>query len=143
MTEIDYSKYPKTYLHCFIAECNKKETCAHYIASQHLRKDDVMGNAVFPRALQSNDGCKYYKQLKTFTAAWGFDKLFENVKYKDMSAIRKAIKEYLGGNGTYSRYKRGERLLTPVQQNWIINLLKNYGYTENLQFDHYADTVDW
>jgi hypothetical protein len=50
---------------------------------------------------------------------------------------------YLGGNGTYYRYDHGERLLTPEQQDWIINLFKQYGYTDNLEFDGDKEVYDW
>ncbi|WP_311776577.1 DUF6078 family protein [Parabacteroides merdae] len=33
-------------------------------------------------------------------------------------------------NTTYYRFHHGERLLTPEQQKWIINLFRRYGYTE-------------
>lgn len=87
--------------------------------------------------------CDRHQEPRVIDAAWGFDLLFENIKYKDTAPVRRAIKAYLGGNGTYSRYKRGLLLLTPEQQTWIINLFKKYGYTDNLRFDHYVKAIDW
>lgn len=143
MKNQELSQYPKSYLLCFLSQCSKRETCAHYVAGEHVRKDDIRGHAVFPTALRREGGCPFFQQLRSYTAAWGFDRLLEDVKHKDVAAIRKAIKEYLGGNGTYSRYKRGERLLSPEQQEWILNLMKRYGYTGQLQFDHYVEALDW
>ena len=53
------------------------------------------------------------------------------------------VKDYLGGNGSYSRYKLGRRLLTPEQQRGILAIFQRYGYTEETQFDHYVDVVDF
>ena len=50
---------------------------------------------------------------------------------------------YLGGNTTYYRYHNGERLLTPEQQEWIINLFRRHGYTDELRFDEYRDLYDF
>lgn len=143
MDNQDYSQYPKSYLLCFLDGCKLKEQCSHYIAGQHIRDDDYMGYAVLPPMLSRKDGCPHYHKLRTFKGAWGFDTLFDNVKYKDAAALRNGLKAYPGGNGTYSRYKRGLHLLTPEQQEWIIDLLKNCGYTDNLRFDHYKDVIDW
>ena len=75
--------------------------------------------------------------------AWGFNKLFAEVKSKDEASLRLEMKTYLGGNGTYSRYKLGRRLLTPQQQEYIINLFRARGYSDGLEFDHYVDTYDF
>lgn len=143
MDNPDYSTYPKSYALCFLDGCKLKEQCAHYVAGQHVREDDYIGLAVFPPMLNRQEGCNRFQKLRVMHGAWGFDLLFENIKYKDAAPVRRAIKEYLGGNGTYSRYKRGLLLLTPEQQAWIINLFKEYGYTDNLQFDHYVEAIDW
>ena len=76
-------------------------------------------------------------------AAWGFDTLFVDVKQRDASPLRSAIKDYLGGNGTYYRYHNGERLLTPEQQDHILGLFRQRGYTDNLRFDGYRDVYDF
>jgi hypothetical protein len=55
---------------------------------------------------------------------------------------RNQIKKYLGGHGTYYNYNKGKYLLTPEQQEWIMNLLRRYGYTENLRFDGYRNEYD-
>lgn len=48
-----------------------------------------------------------------------------------------------GGNTTYYRFHHGERLLTPEQQKWIINLFRRHGYTEELHFDGYRNVYDF
>lgn len=143
MEKQDYSQYPNLYALCFLADCKRKSECARFIAGQHVRPDSTIGYAVYPSALTSDGGCKHFRQFRVVKGAWGFDALFEDIKFKDMAKIRSTIKAYLGGNGTYSRYKLGERLLSPEQQEWIIALFKRYGYTENLHFDGYKDVIDW
>ena len=41
--------------------------------------------------------------------------------------------------GTYYRYLRGERLLSPGQQDWICRLMERYGYSSDDRFDSYVD----
>lgn len=44
---------------------------------------------------------------------------------------------------SYYRYKDGERLLNPAQQQWILNLLARHQMTVGIQFDEYIDTYDF
>lgn len=74
--------------------------------------------------------------------AWGFKKLFYDVKQRDASIIRVHLKCYLGSHSKYYRYANGIYKLTPEQQERILNIFKRYGYTQGLEFDHYEDTPD-
>jgi hypothetical protein len=49
----------------------------------------------------------------------------------------------LGSHTSYYRYHRGEKLLTPEQQQWILDLFAQYGYTNELHFDSYRDMIDF
>ena len=50
--------------------------------------------------------------------------------------------DYLGSRGTYYRYQSGERLLTPEQQQKILQLFTAKGYN-GLSFEHYVETYDF
>ena len=75
--------------------------------------------------------------------AYGFKLLFKEVKQKDYTRLREQMKAYLGSHGAYYRYNRGEKLLNPEQQQWIVNLFRTYGYTENLTFEQYREVYDF
>lgn len=133
---------PPSYARYFQADCPKADTCARFLAGQHIPPKTTKGEAIYPTARQEGD-CKHYKQTRIIHAAYGFGTLFAEVKKKDDTPLRDRIKAYLGGNTTYYRYHHGERLLTPEQQQWIINLFRQRGYTENLHFDGYLDMYDF
>ena len=138
----DFSEVPPSWHFCFCGECPQHEDCLHFIAGLHLPDDLTWGDAIFPTAYK-NGSCRHYKQLRVVRAAYGFAPLFKEVKQKDYTLLRELMKQYLGGHGTYYRYNRGERLLTPEQQEWILQLFARYGYRENLTFEHYKDVVDF
>ena len=133
---------PPSFERCFQSDCPQAATCARYLAGQHIPAGRVAGPAVYPTARQG-DKCVKYKRTRIMHAAYGFKTIFAEVKKKDDTLLRNRIKAYLGGNTTYYRYHRGERLLTPEQQQWIVNLFRKYGYTENLGFDEYRDLYDF
>lgn len=134
---------PVGYRYCFNTGCPRESTCMRHFAAEHVSPQTTVGRAVFPTALQADGSCKEFKEKRVIRAAWGFTKLFRDVKERHASLLRGKIKAYLGGNGTYYRYQHGERLLTPEQQQWIFDLFRKYGYTEGLEFEGYHEIWDW
>lgn len=123
---------------CFNDSCPHREHCMRHFAGRHLPNGRLIGPAVYPKALQ-DDRCQYFVEKRVVRAAWGFSQLFKDIKLKDNTQLRNSIKSYLGGHGTYYRYMKGERTLSPEQQEWILDLFRRHGYTDNLVFDHYKD----
>ena len=136
-----FEDVPKGYVFCFLT-CPLSARCVRHRAGETVPAGTQFGTAVFPTARQA-DGCPMFKELRVIRAAWGFSRLFAPVRATDIASLRANVKGYLGGNGTYSRYKLGRRLLTPEQQRDILNIFRRYGYTEVTQFDHYVDVVDF
>lgn len=141
-TDFDYSAVPPTWAVCFIADCPLAAGCLKHFAGEHIPADRHFGSAVYSTALE-NGKCTEFKQMRIMHGAWGFNTIFAEVKRKDNTPLRDAIKNFLGGHGTYYRYHHGEHLLTPEQQEWIVNLFRSNGYADNLVFDHYQDAYDF
>lgn len=133
---------PAGYMVCFQQDCPLHDSCMRFVAGQNLPDDRQMGNAVFPAARQG-DQCRYYHKYRVFNGAAGFNTLFNNVLARHSVQLRQAIKDHLGGNGTYYLYHNGKKWLTPEQQDWILSLFRRYGYTEDLSFDQYQQMFDF
>lgn len=139
---LSYEMLPPTWTFCFLDGCPKADECMRHLSGKYVPKTVTSGLSVFPTAM-TNDGCGHFKQIRTMHVAYGFATIFDEVKSKDEKSIRDSIKSYLGSQKTYYRYHNGEKLLTPEQQRWIVNLFRQYGYTDNLKFDHYRDVYDF
>lgn len=133
---------PSSFCRCFQSDCPKADSCIRFLAGKYIPEKWVSGPAVYPTA-RRGDACACYKQTRVIRAAYGFSTLFAEVKKKDDTPLRDRIKLYLGGSTTYYRYHHGERLLTPEQQQWIINLFRQHGYADDLRFDVYRDLYDF
>lgn len=140
-SDFNIDQLPPSWRFCFCDGCPKHNDCLRFQTGLLVPADRTCGDAVFPTAYKDGD-CKHFKQIRTIHAAYGFGPLFREVKQKDYTPLRDMMKAYLGGHGTYYRYNRGERLLTPEQQEWIIGLFARHGYTENINFEHYRDVID-
>ena len=133
---------PPSFSPCFLNECPKTDTCLRFLAGKHIPDDKLGGLAIYPTVLKK-DTCPCYKAIRVIHAAYGFNTLFKDIKLKDDTPLRNRIKAHVGGRSAYYRYHRGELLLTPEQQTWIIDLFRHYGYTEDLHFDGYRDVYDF
>lgn len=136
-------KIPPAYSLCFTSSCPRKATCLHYVAGQNISSRVTLGSAIYPTALSSDGTCPYYREYVKVKLAYGFQKIFAVIRKKDVEPLRKRLKHYLGGHGTYYRYNRGEKRLTPVQQDTILAICQEFGYTETLTFDNYLTDYDF
>ena len=133
---------PPMFARCFLADCPQADSCLRHLAGLYLPENTCMGCAVYPNA-RHDDSCTAFKPTRVVRGAYGFNALFDSVKWRDGAPLRRAIKYMLGGNGPYYRYHHGERLLTPEQQEAILNLVRKRGYTGSLSFDVYRCVVDF
>ena len=133
---------PSSYAVCFHFSCPQKENCMRFLAGKAIAEKRQCGLTVYPAAYESGT-CSMYKQSRIFTAAYGFNKLFSQVRYGEVTKLREALKQYLGGHGTYYRYHKGDNRLTPEQQTWIINLFAEHGSHLEFPVDHYSQQFDF
>lgn len=138
---VDMRMVPRGYQYCFQEKCPMRKSCLRWIAGQHVDPAVTWGPAVYPTARKEKE-CSFYQKAEMQVMAWGFNNLFMNVLKRHDSTLRRTISEYLGGNGTYYRYRNGKKLLSPEQQRWILKLFKKYGYTD-VHFDHFVEVYDF
>ena len=139
--ELKAEDIPWGYALCFNDACNRKGSCMHYQARLLNVQDRHTGQAVYPTAWQQGE-CPCYCEKRMVKKAWGFKHLYDNVpKYFKTEARRRVRSYFSAGMGPYYRVYHGENMLTPTQQHDILQILAQYGSTEDIKFDHYE--TDW
>ena len=98
----EYGNVPSNITYCFTEPCPMKDKCIHYLSALYKNEETDRGDAIFPNALK-NGKCKYFAPLRVVKMAWGFDKLFAEMKVKDAPALRAEMRDYLGSKGQYYR----------------------------------------
>ncbi len=139
--DFEYGNVPSIISYCFTEQCPMKNECIHYLSSLYKGDDIKQGHAIFPNALQDGK-CQFFAPLRVVKMAWGFEKLFAEVKVKDAPRLRSEMREYLGSKGQYYRYKLGQLKLLPEQQEYIKQIFARFGY-KNVEFEHFADEIDF
>ncbi len=132
---------PANIHYCFTEPCPMKDKCIHHLASLYKSEDIDRGYAIFPNA-QKDGECKFFAPLRVVRMAWGFDKLFTEMKVKDAPTLRAKMRDYFGSKGQYYRYKLGQLKLLPEQQEYIKNLFARFGY-KDVEFEHFAEEIDF
>lgn len=131
------------WIYCFNEHCPQHNECIRFISGKYVDDTKDAGSAVFPNACRDGRKCRLFKQARIVTFAWGFKKLFYNVRLRDAATLRLNLKAFLGSHGSYYNYANGRCKLTPEQQQGVLNIFRKKGYTENLEFDHYVEEPDF
>jgi len=132
---------PTNLTYCFTEPCPMKDECIHYLFSLYKRDDVKRGDAIFPNALKDGK-CPYFTVLRVVKMAWGFEKLFAEVKVKDAPILRSKMRNFFGSKGQYYRYKLGQLKLLPEQQEFIKQLFAQFGYND-VEFEHFSEEIDF
>lgn len=127
------------WMYCFNAECPRTAECIRFISAKFKPADVTSGNAVYPDA-SLHGPCTNFMRVRQFKATWGFTHLYDQVKHSDVQVIKFRVMDIVGNRTTYYRVHRGEKHLTPEQQEQVKNLFASYGYGEPT-YDHYAEEI--
>ena len=135
----DFSQKPNGWALCYIAECSRRHECMRYQVCKQAATVGMNQSVCILPTVMNRAECPYFAPIQIVRAAAGFSRIFAEVKEKHHAAMRRELAAYLGTGGSFYRYRNGQRLLMPEQQEWIKRLFQRYGYTAGVVFDDYKD----
>jgi hypothetical protein len=130
-----------SYLVCFIDSCPLREECLRWLVGQYADTTPMALTAVNPRNPQiGGDGCIMFRRKERAVMKRGFTRL-----YREMPTyMEQNIRQMLIAIFTRKKYfemRRGDRLITPEQQQDILDVCRRYGWTGPIAYDGEAE--DW
>lgn len=141
--KMDFSTVPYEYAMCLNHQCPQANTCLRQVAAQEAPDSKVKWVIISPKHLATvNDLCPYYRSSTKVSYAKGFIKMLENLPHRQMQIIISRLMNRLGRR-TYYRVRKGERLLSPDEQQMVLNILKDCGASSPGDFDAYVKDYDW
>lgn len=141
--ELDFSEVPHQYTACLHQQCPQADTCLRRLVAICMPDDIADWSFIPPRYLAAQQGsCPHYRPRKRVRYARGFIKTLNKLPHKQMQEIVYLLTHYFNRR-TYYRVRKGERPLSPSEQQGIRDLLKRHGVEEPWKFDDYFDTYDW
>ena len=132
--QLEWGMVPAGWALCFNPDCPLRNACLRYQAGLLAPQDVTVARCVTPRAVASGQ-CVHFASMELQTLAYGFTTIYDRVLKKDFTALRKTMTSHLSGKRYYYEYMRGERPLSPEQQNWIRELFAGCGYADSVVFD--------
>lgn len=103
-------------------------------------KQTITFNEETPRLIEGT--CPYYRPNKKVRYAAGFVSLLESLPHKQMLSVIPGLMRHFSRR-TYYRVRKGERPLSPSEQQVVLNALKRCGVKEPKDFDAYFEEYDW
>lgn len=140
---IDFTEMPRNYTVCWHSGCPLADNCLRHLATEHLDPKKTEVPSVNLRAVQPETGsCPMQRPAQKVLFAYGMHKIYQNVRIKDKEMLYHTI-WYALGNSMYYRYRNGKLPITPQVQEIIEVAFRKFGYTEPVEYDRVAETIDW
>ena len=134
---------PNNYTLCIKNHCPKADTCLRHVAVGMMSSEVQRWSIVSPAYLAQTEGeCPVYRSAEKVQYARGFVRMMSALTVKQAHAFKDGIVSTFGMN-MYYRMRRGERLITPVEQEEIYALLEKQGVSERPEFDAYVEDYLW
>lgn len=141
--EIDFSKVPHEYPVCLNRQCPKAAHCLRQIVEQNLPDNIKIWSYVRTRQAASPDhDCPFFRNSKKVRYAKGLLDTFSNLPRKQIQEIYSCLTTYFCER-TYYRIRKGERTLSPSEQELFKDIFKQCGITTPLVFDAYFEDFEW
>ena len=140
---IDFSQIPEWWPLCPNTQCSLATSCLRHQAFLQAPHGVATWTCLLPGVWKNEQSegpsCRFYQEAKTVRMARGFQHICSQLKRHDVpQEFRETLTEYFGGVGNYYRYRKGDNLLSPDQQQVVRDLLHRLGY-DGLDFDEYVD----
>lgn len=146
---IQLKDVPKDYLYCFGAEaCPRSATCLHAMAARLLSESGETNprivRSVNPNlARQAATPCPFYRDNTPVRYARGMTHLFDDVPMKSGKVVRRKVMGCFSCESYFYLSRRGERLITPSEQQSIEAVFRSAGLEKGPIFDSYEDGLLW
>ena len=136
---LDLKTMPKNYTVCLSKDCPRAEQCLRYLAvcDNYLTSQQL---TVVNPAVNHGEKCKFYRENKVVTMAYGMKDSFHEVKADHLAPLHKALAEEFGRSNFY-RLRDGSMTITPQKQHLIRKIFRRFGY--EVVFDRMKDDIFW
>ena len=136
-------KVPNNYTLCIKGDCPKAANCLRHVAMAMMPAEVERWQIVSPAYLAQMEGeCPHYRSAEKVKYARGFVRMMSALTVKQAHVVKDSIVATFGMN-MYYRMRRGERLITPTEQEAIYQMLEQQGITTRPEFDAYIEDYLW
>lgn len=132
-----------TYTPCFISQCPIRERCLHWIANQYVDAQPFVCTSINPANPKvGSERCEMFRENKKVMMKRGLTQLYYDMPARIERSIRHALIARWGRK-QYFEMRRGDRLITPEQQQDIIDICHCHGWEGPIVYDGEQEDLRW
>lgn len=140
--DFDYDLFPNSFAHCLNGGCLRGGECLRRQVALRMPKERGMVVVVNPEHVTaSGEDCPFFVLDRPERYARGIAHLLDQVPHNDAVFIKQQMVAHFGQTNYY-RFYRKERLVKPDDQQYIRELFRMRGITDEPAFDEYVDYYD-
>lgn len=137
-----YKDAPRSYPVCLHADCPCAEKCLHQLAYQPLQEQIPILQLLNPRQCTKDSRCPHYRDSAPVRYARGFTGMQKRMYPGQYDIFMSTLVSQFGRNPYFER-RKGERPLSPHEQEIVRRALRKAGVTAELDFDSYEESIPW
>ncbi|MBR4920133.1 MAG: hypothetical protein IKZ62_02300 [Prevotella sp.] len=129
------------YIVCFLNHCPLREQCLRWLVGQYVDPTRVVYSSINPHNPHyGNEHCGMFRPNRKAIMKRGFKNMYHEMPgYMEHNIRRWLI--LLFGRKQYFEMRKGERLITPEQQQQILETCRTNGWQGPINYD--GEQEDW
>lgn len=143
-TESDiYREKAENYLVCFNSQCPKCECCLRYLVGEYASERPLALTAINPRHPKvATSECPVFRSNEQVVMKRGLTHFYDDMPSRKEYVVRHSLIAAFGRKN-YFLMRKGERLITPEEQDVIADTCRQLGWTGELRYDGEQIGYDW
>lgn len=135
---------PTDFRRCVASGCAAAERCLRYQAYEASTETDASFWCINPKSAKPEEGeaCPHFCSAEKVRMARGFKQAMLSVPYGNVGNICREISQHFCERNYY-HMRRGDRPITPREQQIIADALAKYGASTPIEFDAYYYDFLW
>lgn len=143
MSKKTQNDIPADYPVCQWSDCPLAATCLHRLVWEKLMQTETTYLQLINPGLCSKDlTCRYYRNSKPIIYARGLTNFQQHMIPTQYHTFMNLLTAQFGRTPYFER-RRGDKALSPKEQEIIRAALRKAGVTEKIPFDAYEENINW
>lgn len=140
---ISMEHLPNEYLMCILKDCPLSKRCLRYYAATQQSSNRHVLTVVNPGYHDvATEDCPWFRSNEKVTMKRGMTNFFHDMPGHMERSIRDQLIQ-LFGRTPYFNMRRGDRLITPGEQQQIARTCRQNGWQGELNYDGEVEDVEW
>ena len=138
-----FRKKADNYLVCFMEQCPLHQQCLRWLVGQYADQQQAVITVVNPlNPRHGTTDCDMFRKNERVMMKVGLTHLYLDMPGRMERAIRRQLIK-LWGRKYYFEMRRGDRLITPAQQQDVVNVCRQHGWTGPIVYDGEQESWLW